>query len=128
MAKEKEVERLQRVAQTLKKYITIILQRDINDPRLETIVTVTDVEISSDLRYSKVFITFFDDQDDDLVIRRMNLLQNAGGYIRILLSKMMSIRTIPKLTFIYDKSIKDGVYVYNLINRVMTSTSLQSIG
>ncbi|WWP00722.1 MAG: 30S ribosome-binding factor RbfA [Candidatus Dasytiphilus stammeri] len=128
MVKEKEVERLQRVAQTLKKYITIILQRDINDPRLETIVTVTDVEISSDLRYSKVFITFFDDQDDDLVRIRMNLLQNAGGYIRMLLSKMMLIRTIPKLTFIYDKSIKDGVYVYNLINRVMTSTSLQSIG
>ncbi|WWO98048.1 MAG: 30S ribosome-binding factor RbfA [Candidatus Dasytiphilus stammeri] len=120
MVKEKKVERLQRVAQTLKKYLTIILQREINDPRLETIVTVTDVEISSDLMYSKVFITFLDDQNNDLLRRRMNLLQNASGYIRMLLSKMMSIRTIPKITFIYDKSIKDGIYIYNLINHVMT--------
>ena len=54
----REFKRSDRVAQELQKEIAIILQREVKDPRIG-MVTVSDVEVSSDLAYAKVFVTFF---------------------------------------------------------------------
>ena len=53
----REFKRSDRVAQELQKEIAIILQREVKDPRIG-MVTVSDVEVSSDLAYAKVFVTF----------------------------------------------------------------------
>ncbi|TNH22747.1 30S ribosome-binding factor RbfA, partial [Testudinibacter sp. TR-2022] len=53
----REFSRSQRVAQEIKKEIAIILQREVKDPRIG-MVTVSDVELSRDLVYAKVFVTF----------------------------------------------------------------------
>ncbi len=53
----REFKRSDRVAQELQKEIAIILQREVKDPRIG-MVTVSDVEISRDLAYAKVFVTF----------------------------------------------------------------------
>ncbi len=55
----KDFSRTDRVGHQLQKEIALILQREIKDPRIG-MVTVSDVQISRDLAYAKVFVTFFD--------------------------------------------------------------------
>ena len=53
----REFKRSDRVAQEIQKEIAVILQREVKDPRIG-MVTVSDVEVSSDLSYAKIFVTF----------------------------------------------------------------------
>ena len=63
----KEFGRPQRVAQEMQKEIALILQREIKDPRLGMMTTVSGVEMSRDLAYAKVYVTFLNDKDEDAV-------------------------------------------------------------
>lgn len=63
----KEFGRPQRVAQEMQKEIAIILQREIKDPRLGMMTTVSGVEMSRDLAYAKVYVTFLNDKDEAAV-------------------------------------------------------------
>lgn len=63
----KEFGRPQRVAQEMQKEIALILQREIKDPRVGMMTTVSGVEMSRDLAYAKVFVTFLNDQDEAAV-------------------------------------------------------------
>jgi ribosome-binding factor A len=63
----KEFGRPQRVAQELQKEIATILQREIKDPRLGMMTTVSGVEVSRDLAYAKVFVTFLNDKDEESI-------------------------------------------------------------
>lgn len=54
----REFKRSDRVAQEIQKEVAVILQREVKDPRIG-MVTVSDVEISSDLAYAKIFVTFY---------------------------------------------------------------------
>lgn len=115
----KEFGRPQRVAQELQKEIAIILQREIKDPRLGMMVTVSGVEVSRDLAYAKVFVTFLNDQDEDAVKDGLKALKEASGYIRILVGKAMRLRIVPELTFFYDNSLIEGMRMSNLVSKVI---------
>lgn len=115
----KEFGRPQRVAQELQKEIAIILQREIKDPRLGMMVTVSGVEVSRDMAYAKVFVTFLNDQDEDAVKNGLKALKEASGYIRILLGKAMRLRIVPELTFFYDNSLIEGMRMSNLVSNVI---------
>ena len=88
----KEFGRPQRVAQEMQKEIALILQREIKDPRVGVMTTVSGVEMSRDLAYAKVFVTFLNDQDEAAVKNGIKALQEASGYIRSLLGKAMRLR------------------------------------
>lgn len=64
----------------------MILQREVKDPRIG-MVTVSDVEVSSDLAYAKVFVTFLFDNDESAIDAGMKGLEKASPYIRSLLGK-----------------------------------------
>ncbi|MFD1804416.1 30S ribosome-binding factor RbfA [Mixta tenebrionis] len=115
----KEFGRPQRVAQELQKEIAIIIQREIKDPRLGLMVTVSGVEVSRDLAYAKVFVTFLNDDDADSVKAGVKVLQDASGYIRMLLGKAMRLRIVPELTFFYDNSLVEGMRMSNLVTNVV---------
>ncbi len=116
----KEFGRPQRVAQELQKEIAIILQREIKDPRLGLMVTVSAVEVSRDLAYAKVFVTFLNDKDEDAVKQGIKALQDASGFIRTLLGKAMRLRIVPELTFFYDNSLVEGMRMSNLVSQVIS--------
>ncbi|QHM73705.1 30S ribosome-binding factor RbfA [Mixta intestinalis] len=115
----KEFGRPQRVAQELQKEIAIIIQREIKDPRLGLMVTVSGVEVSRDLAYAKVFVTFLNGDDADSVKAGVKALQDASGYIRMLLGKAMRLRIVPELTFFYDNSLVEGMRMSNLVTNVV---------
>jgi len=115
----KEFGRPQRVAQELQKEIAMIIQREIKDPRVGMMVTVSGVEVSRDLAYAKVFVTFLNDEDADSVKAGVKVLQDASGYIRSLLGKAMRLRIVPELTFFYDNSLVEGMRMSNLVTNVV---------
>ncbi len=85
--------------------------------------TVSGIELSRDLAYAKVFVTFLnvltDNADPDTVKNGIKALQDASGYIRTLLGKAMRLRIVPELTFAYDNSLIEGMRMSNLVSNVI---------
>ena len=77
----REFKRSDRVAQELQKEIAIILQREVKDPRIG-MVTVSDVEVSSDLAMQKCLSHFLFDHDEVAIAQGMKGLEKAAPYIR----------------------------------------------
>ncbi len=115
----KEFGRPQRVSQELQKEIAVIIQREIKDPRIGMMVTVSAVEVSRDLAYAKVFVTFLNDKDEQAIKTGVKVLQDASGYIRMLLGKAMRLRIVPELTFFYDSSLVEGIRMSNLVTTIV---------
>lgn len=114
----KEFSRTQRVAQEMQKEIAIIIQREVKDPRIG-MATVSGVEVSRDLAYAKVFVTLLNDNEPEQVKTAVKALQDASGFIRMLLGKAMRLRVVPELTFSYDNSLVEGMRMSNLVTNVV---------
>ena len=114
----KAFNRSSRVGHELQKEIAIILQREIKDPRLG-MVTVSGVDISRDLSYAKVFVTFLNDDDPQVIEQGLNVLNDAKGYIRTLIGKAMRLRIIPEIKFFYDESLFKGMQMQRLVQDVI---------
>ena len=114
----KAFNRSSRVGHELQKEIAIILQREIKDPRLG-MVTVSGVDISRDLSYAKVFVTFLNDDDPQVIEQGLNVLNDAKGYIRTLIGKAMRLRIIPEIKFFYDESLVKGMQMSSLVSDVI---------
>ena len=114
----REFKRSDRVAQELKKEVAVILQREVKVPRI-AMVTVSDVEVSRDLAYAKIFVTFLFDNDQEAINQGMKGLEKASPYIRSLVGKAMRLRIVPELRFIYDESLVEGMRMSNLVSNVI---------
>lgn len=114
----REFKRSDRVAQEIQKEIAVILQREVKDPRIG-MVTVSDVEVSRDLAYAKIFVTFLFDNDQEAISQGMKGLEKASPYIRTLVGKAMRLRIVPELRFIYDESLVEGMRMSNLVSNVI---------
>ncbi|UDG79801.1 30S ribosome-binding factor RbfA [Candidatus Steffania adelgidicola] len=121
---KKEYSRTQRVAQEMRKEIAIILQHAIKDPRIG-MTTVSGVEVSRDLAYAKVFVTFLNENSPEQVKIGVRALQDAVGFVRGLLSKTMRLRAIPALTFFYDNSLIEGMRLADLVSEVVKNDRLR---
>lgn len=113
----REFARTDRVGQEIQKEVAMIIQREVKDPRLG-MVTVNAVEITRDLAYAKIFVTFFtlEGQNVDVSI---DILNEASSYIRTLLAKRIKARIMPELRFVYDKSMVEGVRMGNLVDKAV---------
>jgi len=115
----REYARTDRVGQQIQKEIAIILMREIKDPRL-SMTTVSAVEVTRDLAYAKVFVTFFNDNPEEIKAS-LEVLADAEGYIRSLLGKRLRARIMPHLRFIYDSSMSEGVRMSALVDQAVAS-------
>jgi len=114
-----EVNRASRIAQELKKELSFIIQYSLRDPRLNTMITVSEVLLSPDFSYAKIFITLLNDQDTLIAKETIKILKNATGFIRTLLSKKIKLRITPKLFFIYDNSFIEGIRISKVISNAI---------
>jgi len=115
----REYARTDRVGQQIQKEIAIILMREIKDPRL-SMTTVSAVEVTRDLAYAKIFVTFFNDNQDE-INASLEVLAEAEGYIRSLLGKRLRARIMPHLRFVYDSSMSEGVRMSALVDQAVAS-------
>ena len=119
----KEFGRADRVAQQIQREIAVILQREVKDPRVG-MVTVSDVELTRDLQHAKIFVTFFLNEVDDIEAG-VKVLNDASGYIRILMGKAMKLRVVPEIRFVYDKTVVEGMRISNLVTNTVRDDQLR---
>lgn len=119
----REFARTDRVGQEIQKEVAMIIQREVKDPRLG-MVTVNAVEVTRDLAYAKIFVTFFTLEGQN-VDKSVEILNEASSYIRTLLAKRIKARIMPELRFIYDSSMVDGVRMTTLVDKAVASDKRQ---
>jgi ribosome-binding factor A len=100
--------RRKKVESLLKEEISSLISGGvIKDPRVHPMTAVTDVELSKDLRYAKVFVSFFGNAEERS--RCAEALNHAAGFIHNKLGGVLHLRFVPHLSFHADDSIERGV-------------------
>jgi ribosome-binding factor A len=115
----REFARTDRVGQEIQKEIATILMREVKDPRL-VMTTVSAVELTRDLAYAKIFVTFFSNEESEIK-SSIEVLNEAAGFIRSLLAKKLRARIMPHLRFVYDSSMSEGVRMSSLVDKAVAS-------
>lgn len=108
--------RNERVRKTLMKEISDILLREIRDPRLLGVVSITDVEISHDNSSAKVFFSVFGDDKKKADVKAAFEVNTPR--IRHEVGKRIRLRHTPLLNFIEDESLERGVRINKLIDKI----------
>ena len=92
------------------------LLRTVKDPRVQdTLISITRVETTPDLRYTKVYVSFL---QADRVDGAMKGLQSAAGYLRRQLAQSLQLRYAPEINWALDDSITYGAKMLELINNL----------
>ncbi len=112
----REYSRTVRVAEQLRRELAILIQQEVKDPRLG-MVTVSDVEVSSDLAHAKVYVTVLGGEDK--IEETVAVLNRAANFLRRELGRRLVLRIIPRLKFHYDRSIRQGAELSALIEKAV---------
>ena len=104
--------RIGRVNEEIQRELSTLL-RSLKDPRLQSgLLTITHVDTTSDLRYSKIYVSALDkSQEKDM----MKGLKSASGYLRRELGAAINLRYTPELQFIADDSIQQGAHILEML-------------
>lgn len=110
--------RTRRVAEQLRRELAELLREEIYDPRL-AMVSMTNIEVSKDLAYAKVYITILGNPEErpELLTR----LNQVAPLLRHELGRRMHIRTVPRLQFIYDEIVEQGAQLSSLISAAVAA-------
>ena len=109
----------ERTSKLIRREISGLLEREVNDPRLSMLISVTEVSLSPDLRHAKVFVSTLGNE-----INKEDMLagfNNASGFLRRELASHLKLKYTPQLSFHYDDSIERGARLLGLIGQVTTS-------
>ena len=112
----KDNPRRKRMGEQIQRELADLLRREVKDSRVGN-VTITAVDVSGDLRETKVYYLVFGHDGPD---PRVQLgLDSAAGFLRSALTRSLRIKYTPTLTFVLDDSIEKGVRLTQLIDSVM---------
>lgn len=106
--------RSDRMNEEVKKTVTGII-REMKDPRISPMTTLTAVEVTNDLKYAKLRVSVYD-EDESVRHGTVDALNHAAGFIARELGQRMLIRRVPTLKFQLDDSIAYSVHIAKLIN------------
>ena len=113
--------RSHRVADYIQRELSGLIRNEIKDPRLSPMMTLSSVEVSSDLAVAKIYFSVFDAEERDPTQQALN---SSAGFLRKKLSRIMKTRTVPQLRFYYDDSAEHGAHMSALIaDAVATNTT-----
>lgn len=106
--------KVERIASDITKYLSNILMLETNDELFKQI-TIIDVVVSKDLSFAKVYFTSLSELSHEKLERELN---EAAPFLRGKLAKVLEIRNIPELKFIYDTSIEYAQNIENIIKEI----------
>jgi len=120
---KKSFSRSTRVGDQIQKELANLIRNELKDPRVG-MVTITAVDVAADYSHAKVYVTTLDDRrsTDDM----LNGLKHSAGFLRTGLFHRLSLRVIPQLHFVYDRSIERGIHLTSLIDEAIASEKIDS--
>jgi len=113
--------RTDRINEQLREEISTVLARQIKDPRLDGVISITRVESSSDLRSARVYISVLGNEEQQK--EALEGLQSAASFLRREIRDRINMKHTPFMTYLLDKSIQDADHIFRLINTVQPDDS-----
>ena len=104
--------RLERVNQLIKEEISMLLQRELKDPRLG-FVTVTEVDVTTDLKHAKVYVSVLGSEEQ--WASSFQALQSARGFVWNWLRRHLGLRATPEIAFRPDRSMEHAAHIQSLL-------------
>jgi ribosome-binding factor A len=110
-----DYKRADRVAESIKREVSVLILQEVKDPAVQG-VTVTDVELTDDLRHARVFVSILGDE----VERKRTLagLDRAKGFLRSAVAKVLGLRYAPELRFHLDTSIDRAMRIEEVLRKI----------
>ena len=104
--------RRRQVGSILREELSQIILREMNDPRLG-FASILRVEVAPDMSFARVFVSVFGSQEEREAT--IDALEHASGFIRRQLAPRLSLRTIPRLRFVLDRSMEHAENVSRIL-------------
>ncbi|MBL6691172.1 MAG: 30S ribosome-binding factor RbfA [Pseudomonadales bacterium] len=108
----RESSRGRKVADLIQRELATLIQREVKDPRIG-MVTINEAKVSRDLSFSDIYFTVLPSGNSDAV---EEVLNQASGFLRSQLAKVLNTRTTPKLRFHYDNTVEYGARLSKAID------------
>lgn len=112
----RDFQRSRRIADQVQRELADIVRLELKDPRVG-MITITDVEVTSDYEHAKVFFTLLGDAARAEEATRG--LKRAAGFLRTQLAHRLKLRIVPQLQFVYDTSVERGMNLSRLIDEAV---------
>lgn len=105
--------RVRRVAEQIKKDVSQIISVELKDPRVAGMTSITDVQLSRDLKYASIYVSILgSDQEKE---ETLQTLIRASKFIRGEIGKRVRLRYTPELNFYLDTSIEYGAHIESVL-------------
>ena len=115
--------KIDRLNHTMMREISYVLEREVKDKNIK-FVTITDVKVTNDLSFAKVYFTILNDEYKKETLKSLN---QASGFIRTKLCERIDIRHMPELQFVYDESIAYGKMIEDKIKEIHINDKKNSV-
>jgi len=110
--------RQRRQGQEIQRLLPDLIGRELKDPRVAGLLTITAVELSHDMSQATVFVTALNEANTEEILEGLN---RASAFLRSALAQRMRSRTVPALRFRYDMSVERGVRLTRLIEQAVSA-------
>ena len=100
--------KIDRLEEDIKYYLSRIISEKVKNPNITGIISVTDVKVTKDVKYAKVYLSIFNVKNKKAVLEE---IKKSKGFIRKELSLSLKARNIPELVFEEDDSMEYGSYM-----------------
>ncbi len=105
-----------RINSEVQKELSLIIG-ELKDPRIDPMATVTDVNVTPDLKYCTAYVSVLGDEEHGR--ETISGLTNAMGFIRRELAARVNLRNTPEIKFVLDRSLEYGIHMSRLIDEVI---------
>lgn len=108
--------RSDRIAEEIKKATSEIIAHDLKDPRIKGLISVTDVDVTKDLRNAKIYVSIYG--DESVKQESFEGLKSAEQFVRWEIGQKVVMKYLPEITFVLDESIEKGFRIFKLLEEV----------
>ena len=115
------MQRHERLEQDVKIALSDIIMNEVKEPSVTGLISVTDVKITPDQKYAKVYVSIFGKENKNKVIEA---LKKATGFIKRELGRRVRMRNMPDITFELDNSMEYGEHMDKVIKEVMVKDNM----
>ena len=112
--------RARRVADQIKKEVSQIIGKELKDPRVKVLTSVTEVQVTRDLRYARIYVSIYGTPEEQEETCRV--LTRAVGFFRSEIGRRIRLRYAPELTFELDRSMEYGEHIEQILKSIRSET------
>ena len=112
--------RLNRIDEEYRKELSQIIDRELKNPNITGMISVTKVKVTNDLKYAKVYVSILNSKN---IKDTLAGLKKSSGFIRSELAKRVNLRNTPELIFELDESLEYGARIDSILKEIMPGTN-----